>query len=324
MKSFESFLAPHLDQYLAYRQSLGYATQPSASHLRSFDRYLKGKHKEWTGLQPSFFLEFRANLAMAPRSVNEILSTTRSFFHYLVRQGYYRHNPLKDLPRLRQHAFIPFVFSPQHIDQLLAAACKRVRKTPRHLLVDLAIYLALMLLARCGLRISEPVRLLFHHYRAEEKSLYIEKTKFKKDRLIPIPDSVAVEIGNYLAVRKSLSPAENNPHLLAGKEQKPLRDHQIRRAFHKAVKDIGLNRPRKIIANTIFSAPTPHSLRHAFAVNTLKRIKEQGKSPQNALPVLAAYMGHSEYKYTARYLKVLDAEQREGLVNFAASHHDML
>jgi integrase/recombinase XerD len=325
MKPFESFLAPHLEQYLAYRQSLGYASRPSASHLRYFDRYLRKTKTQWSLLQPSFFLELRANLTLAPRSVNEVLCATRSFFQYLVRQGYYPENPLKDVPRLPQNAFIPFVFSPEQIEKLLRAACKRLRQTPKHLPIDLAIYLALVLLARCGMRISEPLRLLHHHYQPKEKSLYIEKTKFKKDRLIPTPGSVAVEIENYLAVRRSFSlPDHHNPFLLAGKWQKPLRADQVRSAFHRAVKDIGLNQPGRILGNTTFSAPTPHSLRHSFAVNTLKRIKDQGKSPQNALPVLATYMGHSEYKYTAKYLKVLDAEKRQGLVDFAASHKDIL
>ncbi|MEA2080743.1 MAG: tyrosine-type recombinase/integrase [Pseudomonadota bacterium] len=325
MKRFESFLAPHLEQYLAYRQSLGYARRPTVSYLRTFDRYLQGKKREWALLQPSFFLELRAKLTLAPRSVNEVLSATRGFFQYLVRQEYYPENPLQDVPPLPQNAFIPFVFSPEQIEQLLRAACKRLRKTPKHLAIDLAIYLALVLLVRCGMRISEPLRLLHHHYQPKEKTLYIEKTKFKKDRLIPIPDSVAVEIENYLAVRTSFSLADHyNPFLLAGKWQKPLRGDQVRSAFHKAVKDIGLNQPRRILGNTNFSAPTPHSLRHSFAVNTLKRIKAQGKSPQNALPVLATYMGHSEYKYTAKYLKVLDAEKRQGLVDFAASHKDIL
>jgi len=40
------------------------------------------------------------------------------------------------------------------------------------------------------------------------------------------------------------------------------------------------------------------------------------------LPVLAAYMGHSEYKHTIKYLKFIDAQQRLGLVNFINSHPD--
>ena len=46
------------------------------------------------------------------------------------------------------------------------------------------------------------------------------------------------------------------------------------------------------------------------------------KSPQNALPVLAVYMGHSEYKHTIKYLKVIDAEQRQGLLDAAASQKE--
>ena len=60
-----------------------------------------------------------------------------------------------------------------------------------------------------------------------------------------------------------------------------------------------------------------YSLRHSFAINTLKRIKERGDCPQHALPVLATYMGHHIYQYTAKYLKFIDAEQRQSLFDFA-------
>ena len=58
------------------------------------------------------------------------------------------------------------------------------------------------MLARCGMRINEPLRLCRHHYRPDEGSVYIERTKFRKDRLIPLPKAVLVELDNYLAVRK--------------------------------------------------------------------------------------------------------------------------
>ena len=62
--------------------------------------------------------------------------------------------------------------------------------------------MAMVLLARCGLRIGEPLRLKLNDYRFDDKTIYIEKTKFKKDRLIPLPQSVAVELENYLAARR--------------------------------------------------------------------------------------------------------------------------
>jgi len=188
---------------------------------------------------------------------------------------------------------------------------------------DLGSYMAILLLARCGMRIYEPLRLQLEHFRADDKTLYIEKTKFKKDRLIPIPNAVVTEITNYLSVRRSFWHADSNSYLLAMSKEKPFYDEFIRRRFHQAVDDIGLKCPRQNIGNTNIGAPTPHCLRHSFAVNTLKRIKDKGKSPQNALPVLAAYLGHSEYKHTAKYLKLLDAEHRHHLVNFISTQrHD--
>jgi hypothetical protein len=61
---------------------------------------------------------------------------------------------------------------------------------------------------------------------------------FKKDRLIPNPGAVAVEITNYLAVRQSLWGADANPYLLAASPQKPFYDYLIRPRFHQAVGDI--------------------------------------------------------------------------------------
>jgi integrase/recombinase XerD len=322
MKPFESLLAPKLEEYIAYRHSLGYTDKNLKASLLLFDQYLRGKKADWDSLNPSFFLEFRKDLKGEPRTVNGIICSARGFFQFLVRQGSCVENPLADIPPYTERAYIPFVFSPTETEQLLGAIQKRLRKTERHFLKDLTGYLAIVLLARCGLRISEPLQLLRTHYRACEGILYIEKTKFKKDRLIPAPKSAVAEIENYLAVRSSLVGCNQNPYLLAGQKQAPLSTNQIYRVFHQSLRDIGLDQPRRSIANVAFGSPTPHSLRHSFAVNTLKRIKEQGKSPQAALPILAAYMGHRKYRYTAVYLKVLDAEQRQGLVDFAISQQE--
>ena len=117
-------------------------------------------------------------------------------------------------------------------------------------------------------------------------------------------------------MRKCLSPDDQSPYLLAGKKDKPLKAQQVRYLFRKIVKEIGLDQPRQVIGNLNFSQPTPHSFRHSFAVNTLIKIKERGESPQHALPVLAAYMGHRIYQHTGVYLKVADAISRKKLYDF--------
>ena len=158
----------------------------------------------------------------------------------------------------------------------------------------------------------------------EERTIYIEKTKFKKDRLIPIPKVVAAEINNLIKVRQLLLDKEDNPLLLVKRNQTKLLKSYMDLRFKEVIKYINLDQPRKVIGTTNFCGPSHHSLRHSFAVNTLKRIKLQGKSPQNALPVLATYMGHSEYRYTTKYLKVLDAEHRRQMFDFSMSMNEAI
>ena len=322
MKQFESYLAPLIQEYIGYRQNLGYEIKPGLSHLKTFDRYVREKKIKEGLLQPSFFIELRSDLKIEPRSVNGILSSVRVFFQFLVRKGIYEKNSLQDIPPLPENDIVPFIFSPEQIDQLLSAVCKSLRKTQKNYLKDLSQYMAMVLIARCGLRISEPLRLMRNHYRQEEKTLYIEKTKFKKDRLIPVPMAVATEVENYLSVRDTLLKNYRIPYLLIGNLRGRLRQNSVSYTFHQAVKNIGLDQPRQVVGNKNFSSPTPHSLRHSFAINTLNSIKDRGKSAQNALPVLATYMGHVEYKHTIKYLKVLGAEHRRQLFHFATSQKE--
>jgi len=322
MKPFESFLAKEIEKYLLYRKALGFALHPTTDRLRAFDRYLVTRKPDPTPLTSSFFLELRADLKLESRSVNHVLSSTRLFFRYLMRKGVYTTNPVEDVPRLPKNKIIPFLFSDEQVDLFLKTILQRIRHHQRYFFKDLSCYMVILMIARCGMRISEPLKTKVHHYREKEKTLYIEKTKFKKDRLIPVPFAAALELENYLAVRKTMFGNQNNPFLFAGEKHKGISDNRVRRVFQKAVNDIGLNQPRQVIGNTNFSAPTVHSLRHTFAVNTLKAVQARGNSPQNALPVLATYMGHVEYKYTVKYLKMIDAEKRKQFFNFSVKQRE--
>ena len=146
----------------------------------------------------------RTELGKQSAHTNQILMTARVFFRFLIRRGYVEENPLQDVPLLKENATIPFLFSREQTNQLLAALCKRIRRQEKHFLTDLGIYMVLLLLARCGMRISEPLGLMMRHYRRDDRTLYIENTKFRKDRLIPLPGKISMrrlERGTLVRVR---------------------------------------------------------------------------------------------------------------------------
>ena len=322
MKVFESFLSGQMEAFIAYRKGLGYGTRHIRCMLLALDRYICRQPDPSVVWQPVFYLKLRDELCLTPSSVNGVLNAARCFFAYLKRQNGHTANPLDQVPGLPQQAFIPFVFTPQQIEQLLKAVSGQIRKTKRYFLRDFSDYLAILLLARCGMRINEPLRLKIADYRAQERTVYIARTKFKKDRLIPIPTAVAEQIDNYLAVRAAFEPSRDGSYLFIGRGQHKINDQRIRRAFHKALGQISVGRPRQVIGNTVFGKPTPHSLRHSFAVNTLKDAVARGQVARAVLPVLATYMGHVEYRNTVKYLKVVDAESGERLLNFAGSRRE--
>lgn len=317
MKYFESFLAPDLEAYIRHRAAFGYKYRHLRSILRHVDRYAKSNFADWTSLTPTFFLEFKESLHAQASTVNTVLSGVRGFFQFLVDKGCCKYNPLQDIPSLSVRLYIPFIFSQGEIDQLLSWIVKRNKDTYDSNLRNSGAYIAILLMARCGLRISEPLKLLLTHYRAKDGSIYISKSKFQSSRLVPVPRSVQSEIQNYLSFRDSLPGEDKNTYLLAGQGLRSLGCHHVYLVFRQAVKDMGICEARCIAGNMTFGAPTPHSLRHSFAVNTLHVIKQKGKSTRKALPLLAAYMGHHHPSSTARYLCVSDAEHRKKLQEVA-------
>ncbi len=322
MKPFESFLSRQMKAFIAYREQLGYSAETICASLLVLDRYIVQQSDQDAVWQPMFYLKLRKELDLAPSSINLVLYAARCFFEYLKRTRQCHSNPVQDVPPLPTQAYIPFVFSSEQTNQLLDVVCKQIRKDRRYFLGDLSEYLAILLLARCGLRINEPLRLKVDHYRPEERTIYIEKTKFKKDRLVPIPKPVAEQIDNYLSVRATVAQIHPDTFLLIGNRQEKLDDQRIRYLFHKARKRIGIHRPRQVIGRTIFGQPRPHSLRHSFAIDTLRSAIARGQSAQNVLPVLAAYLGHVEYRHTMKYLKVINAQSGNRLLNFAGTQRE--
>ena len=56
----------------------------------------------------------------------------------------------KRYPAITENEIIPFIFSDKQVDQLLLTVCEAIRKDSNYFIKDLSVYLAFLLLARCG------------------------------------------------------------------------------------------------------------------------------------------------------------------------------
>ena len=113
---------------------------------------------------------------------------------YMIRLGY----PAYIAPNLpdknfKEAEFIPYIFSNDELKRFFAAVDNT--KSDKHSVhQNLSYPLLFRLLYSCGLRLNEALCLKISDVRLNDGVLSIKGTKFDKDRLVPMPKSLAKRI----------------------------------------------------------------------------------------------------------------------------------
>ena len=190
-------------EYLRYlRLQRGVSKNTLEAYARDLDKllvFLEHEGKRVEDVQLSDLQSFAAGLhdiGIGARSQCRILSGVRSFYRFLVMDGYIESDPteLLESPVLGEH--LPEYLTPQEVDRLKENI--DVSKPEGHR--NRAI---IEVLFSCGLRVSELVNLKWSQVYQEEMFLRI-LGKGSKERLVPISELALKEIGNYLPWRNSL------------------------------------------------------------------------------------------------------------------------
>ncbi len=172
------------------------------------------------------------------------------------------------LPSIKRLKQLPTVLS--------RAECKLLFSTPkllRHRILLCLIYSA-------GLRISEAARLELKDLDLDRKMIHIRRSKYGKDRYVPLSELLIPGLQKYFAAEK--------PHrwVFNGKEKRcQLSTRGIQWCLRQAVKQAGLS--KKV---------TVHTLRHSFATHLL----EDGLD----IHTLMQLLGHEHVHTTMVYLHV--------------------
>jgi integrase len=184
----------------------------------------------------------------------------------------------------------PYILSPEQIGQLVLAASRSGYRTLRR-----DTYSTLFaLLASTGLRASEAIHLRLDDITPD--GLVIRCSKFRKSRLVPLHATARAGLERYLQRRRPYAPAE--PHVFVSLRRKPLLLHDLEVAFRTAARAIGLpDSPR--------ARPTPHSLRHTFAVRALQACPDGRDAITRHMLALSTYLGHAKVADTYWYLEAV-------------------
>jgi integrase len=196
--------------------------------------------------------------------------------------------PPQVFPRYRP-PYLPFVYTPEQIRQLLVAAA---HLAPTGSLRPWTYCTLLALLAVTGLRISEALALRISDVTPE--GLLIRETKFRKRRLVPLHASADAGLRDYLMRRSRV--AGGCDHVFVSLRARPLSYPTVNAVFLALVRGIGLH------PGPGHRGPRIHDMRHTFALRALEACSTDRLQVATHMLALSTYLGHAKLESTYWYL----------------------
>lgn len=292
MTAFKSTFAERLDGYVKLRRGLGLKFTKQESALQAFDRFVD--KRDYDGpLTQELVLDFATARADAsPGWSARRYQVVRHFSDYLA--TFEPSTPRLDPKALRRPPTRPaaYIFTEEELAALLREARKVSTRNPVR---GITLHAMVGLAASTGMRVGEVVRLDKTDVDLDVGVLTVRRTKFAKDRLVPVHATTRDVLRNYAAVRDATFADCDCRAFFVNLCRRRYSEHTLSLAFWHLACRVGLRSDRGRGASF-------HSLRHSFAVRRLVAWYRAGVDVQAMLPALATYMGHVHYRDTAWYL----------------------
>lgn len=186
---------------------------------------------------------------MTGKSLNRKISSLKSFFKYHIQQGVLLKSPMETVISPKISKRLPAFVAEEDMEQLL------LNLSFSEGWKGLTEQRVIQLFYATGMRLSELIG-------CKETQLDLPKRivkvlgKGNKERIIPISESLAKDLANYIAEKPEL--AKGNPYLFVTEKGKPLQP----RAVYSFVKFY-------LSQVTTLQKKSPHVLRHSFATHLM-------------------------------------------------------
>jgi len=273
--------------YLGLRRAAGFEMANAEYLLDSFARFAAERNETHVHTQTA--IDWAVQGPSAAQRDERLRAICRFAHHVRVEDGRHELPPANYLGH-RKTRRMPYIYSSNEIGHLLEAAG---RLGPRGAMRAQTYATLIALLAATGLRVSEALGLRFADI--TDDGLLIRKTKFRKTRLVPLHDTAAAGLRQYLIRRRQLGAGDD--HVFVGGHGRSLPYSAVHCTFKTLLKAAGLwpaaghHRPRL------------HDLRHAFAVRALQTSPPGRPRTGQHMVALATYLGHVNIYATYWYLE---------------------
>lgn len=238
--------------------------------------------------------EFAASLhehGLGAKTQSRVLFGIRSFYKYLVLDGFLDVNPTELLESPQLPRSLPEYLTTGEVDRLEASVDLSTNEGHRNRAI-------IEVLFSCGLRVSELTNLKLSDLNLEERFMRVVG-KGNKERLVPISADAIRELGFWFDDRRQMTikPGEEDYVFLNR------RGHRLTRTM------ILIMIKRQALAAGISKTISPHTLRHSFATAMLRGGAD--------LRVIQVLLGHSDIGTTEIYTHLDDESLRREILE----HH---
>ena len=262
-----------LGQFLSYLQNLDLARRPRGWGNVTRDHIV------------SYMLEMKER-EYASSTVARKVAAVKSFFNFLVDQGYLQRNPADELdsPKVEKH--LPSAIPPEDVDRVLAAPVGETPTAYRDRALLESLY------ATC-LRVSELVALNVTDVNVDSGTVRCVG-KGNKERVLPVYDRALEVINAYITEGRPIL-VKNHPEeeaLFLNRRGNRLTRQGLWLIIKRYVDDMDIDAP-----------VTPHTLRHSFATHMLR-----GGA---GLREVQQMLGHANISTTQVYTQVSNDHLRE-------------
>lgn len=209
---------------------------------------------------------------LGSRSLQRLLSAIRSFYRWLMKEGYATHNPAIPVKAPRAQKKLPATLDTEAVTQLLD-----IRDDSPIAIRDKAI---MELFYSSGLRLSELAELRWD--RLDPASGLVTVTgKGNKTRMVPVGSHAAAALEKWRKARGNFA-GFDEPHIFVSNRGKPISVRTIQARIRYWARRQGL--PQQVY---------PHLLRHSFASHMLESSGD--------LRAVQELLGHADISTTQVY-----------------------
>ena len=186
------------------------------------------------------------------RSQARSISAIKSYFNYLIFEGYIKKSPISDIESPKLEKKLPEVLTELEIEKLIKSFDMQQNFGQRNRTIIEVLY-------GTGIRVSELVNLKLSNIFFKENIIKIIG-KGNKERFVPLGRIASNEIKKYLKIRdNSIIDSKFSDIVFLNRYGRGLTRSMIFKIISDSYKRIGLD--KKI---------SPHTLRHSFATHLLK------------------------------------------------------